>query len=284
MYMSSLGFRPNDRSWPHGGCHLTPWEWICGCSRIIQSAQPGVPSLRSDAGQPVAWWQKPVYHGASYSPPSGRSHRRNNPTLSSAPLPVRSEGADRFQHVREPSFALPQYDFGRAILPWTNFWIERFRLTRHCGPGSHHGLRFLYISYAFGNHEAFSKCYADFIFKSDLDGIVDLRPKHGGPPDKHGCCPWCRGPRPSADVDKLTRETGTALLPDGLLGIIPASLKDMKNTSTDWFLQPPSTITARRNCHFYMKVSKELLPNASPSIRLVRIIAELLTAVTTDQK
>lgn len=126
-----------------------------------------------------------------------------------------------------------KYDFGRAILPWTNFWIEKFRLTRHCGPGSHHGLRFLYISYAFGNHEAFSKCYADFIFKSDLDGIVDLRPKHGGPPDKHGCCPWCRGPRPSADVDKLTRETGTALLPDGLLGIIPASLKDMKNTSTD---------------------------------------------------
>lgn len=108
MYMSSHGFCPNHRSWPHGGCHLTPWEWICGCSRIIQIAQPGVASLRSDAGQPVAWWQKSVYHGASYSPPSGRSHRRNNATLSSAPLPVRSEGADRFQHVWEPSFALPQ--------------------------------------------------------------------------------------------------------------------------------------------------------------------------------
>lgn len=24
-----------------------------------------------------------------------------------------------------------KYDFGRAILPWTNFWIERFRLRRH---------------------------------------------------------------------------------------------------------------------------------------------------------
>lgn len=126
-----------------------------------------------------------------------------------------------------------KYDFGRAILPWTNFWIERFRTSRHCGPGSHHSLRFLYISYAFGNHEAFYKCYADYLVKVERDDIVDKRPNHGGPLDKDGCCPWCCGPRPSPEVDRLTRETGTALLPDGLLGIFSPSLKDIKNASTD---------------------------------------------------
>lgn len=118
-----------------------------------------------------------------------------------------------------------KYDFGRAILPWTNVWIERFRSSRHCGPGSHHSLRFLYISYAFGNHEAFYKCYADYLVKADRDDIVDKRLNHGGPIDKDGCCPWCRGPRLSAELEKLTRDLGTALLPDGLLGIFFTSSK-----------------------------------------------------------
>ncbi|MCJ1345454.1 hypothetical protein MMC31_003661 [Peltigera leucophlebia] len=119
-----------------------------------------------------------------------------------------------------------KYDFGRAILPWTNVWIERFRSSRHCGPGSHHSLRFLYISYAFGNHEAFYKCYADYLVKADRDDIVDKRLNHGGPIDKDGCCPWCRGPRLSAELEKLTRDLGTALLPDGLLAAIEDHRKE----------------------------------------------------------
>lgn len=116
-----------------------------------------------------------------------------------------------------------KYDFGRAIFPWSNLWIGKFRL-RHCGPRSHQSLRLLYISYALGNHNAFSKSYAEYLVKGDRNDAVDKRHTHSGPLDKDGSCPWCRGPHPSAEADKLTRESGTALLPDGLLGTFSASL------------------------------------------------------------
>lgn len=126
-----------------------------------------------------------------------------------------------------------KYDFGRAIFPWANQWVGRFRLNRNCGPRSHHSLRLLYISYALGNHNAFNKSYAEYLVKADRNDITDSRLNHSGPFDNDGCCPWCRGPHPSAEADKLTRETGTALLPEGLLGIFFASLKSINDMSAD---------------------------------------------------
>lgn len=111
-----------------------------------------------------------------------------------------------------------KYDFVRAIFPWSSLWIGKFRL-RNCGPRSYHSLRLLYISYALGNHLAFNKSYAEYLVKGDRSDTLGKRHTYNCPLDKDGSCPGCRGPHPSAEVDKLTRESGSALLPDGLLGM-----------------------------------------------------------------
>lgn len=84
-----------------------------------------------------------------------------------------------------------------------------------------------------GNHNAFNKSYAEYIVKGDRNDIVDKRLTHSGPLDKDGSCPWYRGPHPSTEADKLTRESGTALLPDGLLGTFSASLIPINDMSAD---------------------------------------------------
>lgn len=129
--------------------------------------------------------------------------------------------ANRFQHISEPSLVYHKYDFEQAIFPWSNFWIKKFQLNRHCGSRSHHSLQLLYISYALGNHNAFNKSYAEYLLTADCNNFAYLRLNHSGPLDNDGYCPWCQRLHPSAEADKLTSEseTGTDLLPVDLLGI-----------------------------------------------------------------
>lgn len=84
-----------------------------------------------------------------------------------------------------------------------------------------------------GNHNAFNKSYAENIVKGDRNDIVDKRLTHSGPLDIDGSCPWCRGPHLSTEAEKLTGESDTALLLDGLLGTFSASLIPINDMSAD---------------------------------------------------